>query len=104
MVRELLPLHSQVKLAGSTTDLYNRTLAEVINSKGVNTNLKMMEIGMVVFYPYQKGCKNYKQMEKKAKKSKKGVWSDKNFVKPWDYRKTAVISLNLYSYSENFDL
>lgn len=89
----MLPLKSSVTLVGSEVDMYNRTLAEVVNSNGTNTNLKMMEEGMVVFYPYQKGCKDYRAMEAKAKKEKKGVWKDKSFEKPWDYRKRAVTDL-----------
>ena len=70
--------------------MYNRTLAEVVNSNGTNVNLKMMEDGMVMFYPYQKGCSEYRSMEAEANKTKKGIWVDKNFEKPWDYRKRAV--------------
>ncbi len=88
--RELLPLYSKVKLIGSKIDMYNRTLAEVINFNGTNVNLKMMEEGMVVFYPYQTGCHEYRKMEKLANESKSGVWKDKTFEKPWDYRKRAV--------------
>lgn len=57
---------------------------------------------MVVFYPYQKGCKNYRAMEKKAKKAKKGIWKDKNFEKPWDYRKRAVIILRYFLENKDF--
>lgn len=85
-----MPINSTVKLIGSQKDLYNRTLAEVVNLNGTLTNLKMMEEGLVAFYPYQKGCQDYRTAEAKAKKAKKGVWSDKNFMKPWDYRKKAV--------------
>lgn len=90
-LKELLPLYSKVTLIGSKLDMYNRTLAEVVNSNGTNTNLQMMEEGMVVFYPYQKGCKEFRDMEAKAQKGKKGVWQDKNFEKPWDYRKKSGI-------------
>lgn len=89
-LRQLLPINSTVKLIGSQKDLYNRTLAEVVNLNDTLTNLKMMEEGLVAFYPYQKGCQDYRTAEAKAKKAKKGVWSDKNFMKPWDYRKKAV--------------
>lgn len=90
-LKQLLPINSTVKLIGSKKDLYNRTLAEVVNMNGTLTNLKMMEEGLVAFYPYQKGCKVYRTAEAKAKKAKKGIWSDKTFIKPWDYRKKAGI-------------
>ncbi len=41
---------------------------------------------MVVWYKFQKGCDDYKEIEKKAKKSKLGIWSDPSFEMPWDYR------------------
>ena len=54
-LRELLPLHSNVTLIGSALDQYNRTLSQVVNSKGININKKMMELGLVALYPGQKG-------------------------------------------------
>jgi hypothetical protein len=81
-----LPQNSVVKLSGSQTDLYGRTVAEVINNKAINTNKKMTELGLVVWYKFQKGCDEYRELEKKAKKSKIGIWSDPNFEMPWEYR------------------
>ena len=86
-----MPLNSEVKLAGEKIDLYGRTVAEVINKAGVNVNKKMMELGLVVFYPFQKGCNDYKFVESVAKTAKSGVWSDKNFELPGDYRTRMVI-------------
>jgi hypothetical protein len=80
-------VNSTVRLIGSALDLYNRTLAEVVNMNGTITNLKMMEEGLVAFYPFQRGCPNYRAAEAKAKQAKLGVWSDKSFENPWDYRK-----------------
>ena len=81
-----MPLKTEVSLIGSKTDLYGRTVAEVINNKGVNTNKKMAELGLVVWYKFQKGCDDYKDIEAKAKKTKTGVWNDPAFEMPWDYR------------------
>ncbi len=78
-------------LIGDKLDQYKRTLAYVINEKGINTNKKMTELGYAAVFPYQRGCNDYKKLEKKAKKSKKGIWSDKNFELPWEYRKRKVI-------------
>jgi hypothetical protein len=66
--------------------LYGRTVAEVINQKNVNINRKMVEIGLAIYYPFQKGCLDYKDLERQAKSTKSGVWSDPNFEMPWDYR------------------
>jgi hypothetical protein len=83
---ELLPIGSKVTLQGSNRDLYGRTVAEVINQKNVNINRKMVEVGLAIYYPFQKGCNDYKDLEKQAKSTKSGVWSDPNFEMPWDYR------------------
>ena len=85
-----MPINSKVTLKGRKLDQYKRTLAEVINKDGINTNLKMMEDGYAALYPYQSGCKNYKSIEKKAKSNRKGIWSDNDFVLPWVYRKNNV--------------
>ena len=46
----------------------------------------MVEIGLAIHYPFQKGCLDYKDLERQAKSTKSGVWSDPNFEMPWDYR------------------
>jgi len=84
---ELLPLKSEATIIGGIKDLYGRTVSEIVNNKGVNVNKKMTEIGMVIWYPFQKGCDAFSALEKEAKKAKKGVWADNTFEKPWDYRK-----------------
>lgn len=83
----LLPVGTKVGLIGSKLDQYNRTVAELINHKGVNVNKKLVEMGLAVHYRFQRGCDEYRVIEKKAKKAKKGVWSDPKFEMPWDYRK-----------------
>ena len=72
------------------TDMYNRTVAEVINVNSSNINMEMMRVGLVILYPFQKGCGHYKPVENKAKELKLGVWSDPKFELPWDYRKRMV--------------
>jgi endonuclease YncB( thermonuclease family) len=59
----------------------------VVNSEGVNVNLKMMETGMAAFYPYQKGCNEFRSLERQAKNFATGIWSDSNFELPWEYRR-----------------
>ena len=88
---ELLPVGSEVTLNGDKTDLYHRTVAEIINKSKINVNKKMVEIGYAVFYPFQKGCSEYAELEKVARKSLLGVWSDSKFQAPWDYRAQNVL-------------
>jgi endonuclease YncB( thermonuclease family) len=86
-LRKLIPLNSKVTLKGQKKDKYRRTLALVVNSEGVNVNLKMIEIGMAALYPYQSGCNDFKSMERQAKNSATGIWSDSSFELPWEYRR-----------------
>jgi endonuclease YncB( thermonuclease family) len=67
--------------------MYGRTLAEIVNIKGVNINRKMVENGMAIYYPFQSGCKDFQALETSPRKAKTGVWSDPKFEAPWEYRK-----------------
>lgn len=86
----MLPLNSKVKLVIDKVDLYGRTIAEVINYKNENVNKKLTELGLAAHYYFQKGCDDYKTIEKKVKTAKLGIWSDEKFQMPWDYRKNMV--------------
>lgn len=50
----------------------------------------MTEIGLVAHYRFQKGCDEYGIVENAAKSANRGIWSDKMFELPWDYRKKMV--------------
>jgi endonuclease YncB( thermonuclease family) len=91
----LIPKNSYVTLNVDKVDPYGRIVAEVMNDKGVNTNEKLTEEGLAVYYPFQKGCKTYESIQDKAKKDKKGVWADLKFENPWDYRKRMVSKIYL---------
>lgn len=94
----MLPIKTNVSLMGCLKDPYGRTVAEVLNHKGENINKKMLELGYAVVYPYQKGCDEYHEIQKKAKHHKLGVFSDPTFQNPWEYREKMVklIILNYY--------
>ena len=54
-------------------DLYGRSVAEIFDKKGTNINKQMTQLGLVVHYPFQKGCNQYQDLEKAAKAKKVGV-------------------------------
>ncbi len=81
-----MSINSKVTLNDLSIDRYNRTLATVINSNGVNANVKMISDGMAVFYKWQDGCSPYEKYELAAKATKTGVWSDPNFVLPSKFK------------------
>jgi len=86
-LKELLPINSEVTLISDKKDIYNRTLSQIVTSSGVNINKKMVELGMAVYYSSQRDCKDFASIETTAKKNKVGIWSDKTFEMPMDYRK-----------------
>jgi endonuclease YncB( thermonuclease family) len=68
-----LPVGAEVTLSGGKTDLYGRTVSEILNKDKQNVNKKMVELGLAVHYMFQRGCEEYGQIEKSAKKAKLGV-------------------------------
>ena len=84
-------MNSIVTLEHTSIDQYQRTLAEIVTSEGVNINRRMAEIGLTIYYPFQSGCTEFRQYEAIAKSGKLGVWSDSKFELPWEYRKRVGI-------------
>ena len=78
-----------VTLKNYATDQYGRNLSEIFLEKE-NVNLKMVESGMAEVYKGKSDKKLdieiYQEAEKKAKKSKLGIWSLPNYQSPKDYR------------------
>jgi micrococcal nuclease len=78
-----------VTLKNYDTDQYGRNLSEIFLDKE-NVNLKMIEKGMAEVYKGKSDKKLnieiYQETEKKAKKSKIGIWSLPNYQSPKDYR------------------
>jgi endonuclease YncB( thermonuclease family) len=90
---------SEVYLTTEKTDLYMRTVSEVITKNKMNVNKKMVEIGMAVHYPFQRGCEDYAALEKVAKKNKHGVWADPSFDLPWNYREKQVNTIQWWAFN-----
>lgn len=67
------------------TDRYRRVLG-VVWVDTVNVNEELMRNGLAWRYKYNKS-EHYLQLEQKARKQKLNIWSMKNPVAPWDFRK-----------------
>jgi micrococcal nuclease len=83
-------LNSKVNLNIIELDQYGRVLAELITLKGDNVGKEMLAKGLLVRYPYQRNCQSYDSLESSAKANKLGVWSDRTFVLPYEWRRTTV--------------
>ncbi len=82
--------HKSVNVEPVATDRYGRTVGIVnVNERCLNSEL----ISKGFAWVYNRYCKKdicykWKQLEKSARQSKIGLWSQDNPVAPWIYRKT----------------
>ncbi|GCL36146.1 thermonuclease family protein [Anabaena aphanizomenioides LEGE 00250] len=81
----------RVKLDIIESDRYGRKLAEVRLKNGTFIQQVLLEEGLAkVYRPYLTKCPSkdiIQQAEAQAQQQKLGVWNDRKFVDPWEYRK-----------------
>lgn len=75
-----------VTVKGEKYDRYKRLIAVVINDKNQNVNQEMIKLGMAWHFTKYSKDPIYTQLEKQARKSRVGLWQDKNPVAPWFWR------------------
>ena len=82
---------NRVRLDITDKDRYGRSVAEVRLPDGTFVQEVLVSEGLAVVYPpYLKNCPSkifVQQAQGGAKANQKGVWSDKRFIDPWEYRK-----------------
>lgn len=70
-----------------TTDRYGRAVGRIIVN-GTDVNLAMVRLGMAWWYrAYAKRDKELEAAESEARAAGRGLWTDKDAVPPWDWRK-----------------
>ena len=87
-----------------TKDRYGRSIGTVVLDNGSTLNKRMVEAGLAwVYRRYAKDPILF-DLESKAKKAKRGLWSDPNPVPPWKWRhgagwgkKTSTAKANPFS-------
>jgi endonuclease YncB( thermonuclease family) len=71
-------------------DKYGRTVA-LIQSQGRLINRELVRAGMAWVYPWfcreEPLCSELKNLEGKARKSRRGLWQLEDPVAPWDWKK-----------------
>ena len=84
----------KVGIVATDTDVYGRTVAEVVFVSGKteqSAQEELLKAGMVYTYPkYINSCPNaqpFKLAEAIAQSSKAGIWA-RNDQRPWDYRQS----------------
>lgn len=85
---QLLPLNSIINYKVLKKDIYHRTLAEIYHNNQFINELMISE-GLALVYPFMHNPykSNMLRSQTLAKRDKLNIWSQLNFITPWDYRK-----------------
>ena len=81
-----LVANREVRVAWSKRDRYQRILGTVFVD-GKDVNLEMLKAGMAWHYKKYDSTPTYAQAESEARAAKRGLWQDKNPIKPEAFRK-----------------
>jgi micrococcal nuclease len=68
-------------------DRNHRMIAVVYNEKGINLNRQLMKAGLAWHFKKYSSDNVYAQLETVARNSGTGLWSEKNPIPPWEWRK-----------------
>lgn len=68
-------------------DRYKRLIAEVILKDGTNLNKELIKQGLAWHFIKYSDDIEYSELEKEAKRNRIGLWSEKNPISPWEWRK-----------------
>lgn len=78
-----------VEIKGMGVDKYKRFLA-VIYFKGTDINAELVKNGYA--WAFVKYSNDYIGLENLARRSKTGLWRDKNAIAPWEFRKNKKLN------------
>ena len=96
LLKQLIPIGSEVSLEMKTEDRYGRFVAEIFSSRG-NINQLMVQLGQAFAYrKYLHHCdaQKYLHLEAAAQRQAIGVWSVgySGIERPWEYRRIRRIT------------
>lgn len=84
--------NKEVKVEVKGIDQYKRVLG-VVYVDSINVNEELLKNGLAWRYKYNKNP-HYLKLQEEAKAKKKGLWSAKNPIDPWQWRKDKRKSIN----------
>lgn len=70
------------------TDRWKRLIAVIELESGENLNKLLVSKGLAMHYKKYSKDKSYDKLEQIAKEKKIGIWSQKDVIEPWNYRKS----------------
>lgn len=76
----------QVIAIVESKDRYGRYVAKV-NCNSQDVCAQMLQAGYAWHYKQYDGSQYYADLQREARKAKRGLWADKRPQAPWDYRK-----------------
>ena len=77
----------QVHIESQAVDKYGRTVA-LVSVDGLNVNEEMVKRGMAWEYSSYKPGRVYMALQSEAQQAHRGLWSQRNPIAPWIWRKT----------------
>ena len=78
----------EVTLETHGTDRYGRTIADVSLPDGLSVNLELVRNGWCWWYQkYAPDNVILAELQRRARRSGRGLWADPNPVPPWEWRK-----------------
>ena len=81
-----LCLGKTVTVKATGKDDYDRTLSHVILPNGKELNRELVNAGLAWWYRKYSKDKSLGKLEANAKRDRRGLWSDKESIAPWDWR------------------
>lgn len=69
-------------------DRYGRIVGTIVTKDKINVNEQLVAAGLAWHYKAYSKNDDLDAIEQKARKSKAGLWADKNPVAPWEWRKS----------------
>jgi micrococcal nuclease len=83
-----LAFAKMVKVQVNDTDRYGRSIGIITLPDGKILNEELLKAGLAWHYKHYDKSERYALLENQAKADKVGVWSMKNAVAPWEFRRS----------------
>ena len=77
-----------VKIKIQNKDRYGRAVVWAFTTDNKDISAEMLRAGMAWHYKQYSKDNDYAELEKQARKKEIGLWTDKNPLEPWEYRKS----------------
>jgi micrococcal nuclease len=81
--------NKHIKVDIKYTDRYKRKVGTVILPNGKNLNKELLKAGLAWHYVMFDTSRELSMIERRARLKRKGLWSMKNPIAPWVFRKRA---------------